>query len=83
MTSSTTSTGEIIDLLARYLFVEVDDADTDLIDRGLIDSLGFTTLFLLLEEHFGVVVQLDDMDVDNFRSPRRIESFISKRSGPG
>lgn len=83
MTSSTTTTDEIIDLLAKYLFVEVDDAHADLIDQGLIDSLGFTTLFLLLEQHFGVAVQLDDMDVDNFRSPRRIEAFISKRAGPG
>lgn len=79
MTQLGTNLDEVMTLLADRLFVEADDPDLDLIDQGLIDSLGFTTLFALLEERFGVVVQLDDLNVDNFRTPRLIDQFIAGR----
>jgi acyl carrier protein len=77
----TTSLDQIVDILTQQLLIEVDDVDMDMIDRGVIDSFGFATLFVALEEEFDLVVQLEDMSVDLFRTPRRIEQFIASRKG--
>lgn len=61
------------------LNVEVPDADTDLFEAGLLDSLAFVELLLRLEQEFGVTTTVDDLDADNFRSIARIAQFVAPR----
>lgn len=52
--------------------------DDDLIDSRLVDSLGFLELIGLVERLSGRPIDVDTLDLDDFRSLRRIEStFLS------
>ncbi len=54
---------------------------TDLLEEGLLDSLSFVELLYQLEIVFGVLVQPEDMEFDNFRSVERIAAFVGQRIG--
>ena len=57
--------------------IEVPDAETDLLDAGLIDSLALVTLIVAFEDTFGVQLPLDDFDIDRFRSVASIADFLA------
>lgn len=42
--------------------------DTDLIDSGIIDSLTMIELVTMLEDDYDVVIDVDDLFPDNFRT---------------
>ncbi len=69
-----------IEFLETHLAVEDIDPDTDLVNEAVLDSLGFMTLFELLEELHGVTVGFDDLDLDRFRTPERIAAFVRART---
>jgi len=51
--------------------------DDDLIDSRAIDSLAFVDFVFLLEELRGEMIDPEDIDVDDFRTLRRIsERFL-------
>lgn len=59
---------DYLDVLARRMGVsslDVDD-DTNLLELGLIDSLGFIELILAVEERFGISLRLDERDPADF-----------------
>lgn len=60
------------------LHVEVPSPDVDIIETGLIDSLTFVDLLLHLEQEFGRKISLESMEVDDFRSVRRIAEFLKR-----
>lgn len=60
----------------EQLNLEVPSEDTDLFESGLLDSLTFVELLVQVEEQLGVTVTLDSLEPDNFRSIRRIASFV-------
>lgn len=70
----------LIGRLRANLNVDVPSADLDLIETGLIDSLTFVELLLLLEEEYGVTVDVADLVLDDFRSVQRIAAFITSRT---
>lgn len=51
-------------------------ADVDLIDDGLLDSLGLISLITDIEQEFGFELPLDDFDIEAFRTPAAIASFV-------
>ena len=55
----------------------VPDAETDLLDAGLIDSLALVTLIVAFEDTFGVQLPLDGFDIDRFRSVASIADFLA------
>mgnify|MGYP000848330455 CR=1 FL=1 len=81
MTTSTAPTDRIVALIRDVLQVEVPAPDTDLIDAGLIDSLALITLITEIEHDFGIVLPLDDFDVDRFRSAEQIAAFVAANGG--
>ena len=66
----------VTELIREVLFVEVPATDTDLIEDGLLDSLGLVSLITELEVELGFELPLDDLDVDNFRTVRAIAAFV-------
>ncbi|MBI1875041.1 MAG: acyl carrier protein [Acidobacteria bacterium] len=66
-------------LFAEKLHVEVPSPNVDLVEIGVLDSLGFVTLLMHLEEDFGVAVPIEDLDVERFRSVARITGYLSER----
>lgn len=63
------------------LQIEVPASDTDLLETGVLDSLGFVELLLHLEREFGVTVALERLELHHFRSIERIAAFLLDGSG--
>ena len=68
--------GVVTRILRESLYVEVDDPDVDLIASGLLDSLALVELLLELERTLGRKLQLEELEVDDFRSVARIARFV-------
>ena len=54
--------------------------DEDLIDSGVIDSLGIFQLVAFLEETFGIAIGDEEITPENFGSVAAIERLVASRS---
>jgi acyl carrier protein len=81
-----TETRNLEDRLAQTLMdvlhVDVPSRETDLIRTGRLDSVGLVDLLLRLERQYGVHVEMDDLEVDQFRSLGSITAFVAARTAP-
>lgn len=68
-------------ILENELNITPESDVTDLLEEGLLDSLSFVELLYQLEVVFGVLVQPEDMEFDNFRSVECITAFVCTRIG--
>lgn len=55
--------------------------DLDLLQRGIIDSLGLMQLISFIEERFGIAVTDDELVADNFRTIRDIQKLVERKGG--
>jgi D-alanine--poly(phosphoribitol) ligase subunit 2 len=55
--------------------------EVDIIDAGLLDSLGLVTLLFELEQELGVQMPLESLEVDDFRSIEAIARLIAQMRG--
>jgi acyl carrier protein len=46
---------------------------------GVLDSIAIVDLVALLEAEFGIVVENDDLDPENFSSIRAIVAFVDRK----
>ena len=53
--------------------------DEDLIDSGVLDSLGIFQLVAFLEERFGVAIADTEITPENFATLERIEQLVAAR----
>jgi len=74
--SSPELTARITDLIRETLLVDVPGADADLVEAGLIDSLGLISLITEIERAFGVQLPFEGFDVESFRSAEQIASAV-------
>lgn len=58
------------------------DESTNLIERGIIDSMSLVRLISFLEEHYEIQVQDEDIVPENFSSLAKIATFIADRRKP-
>lgn len=72
--------GDIRAVLRDHLTVMVGSPDVDLLETGLIDSIGLVELILQLEDRFGVSLPMDTLEIDDFRSINRIAELITRLS---
>ena len=66
--------------LRDRLLVIVGSADVDLFDTGLVDSIGLVELILELEDRFGISLPMDNLEIDDLRTVRRIADLILRVS---
>jgi len=71
---------QVIEILGRNLEAKLSPED-DVIRSGLLDSLTFVDLMLRLQEVFGVQIDLDEVELDDFRTARSISGFLIRRRG--
>ena len=57
--------------------------NADLLDDGILDSLKFAELLLLLEQQFSIHVNVNALELDDFRSVDRIAQFVMQLSARG
>lgn len=52
--------------------------DTQLLDDGSIDSLGFLDLMMFLAEEFSITLEDEDFTPDNLATPAHLIAFVQK-----
>lgn len=62
--------------LERMQF-DVPSPQADLFDSGVVDSLSFVELLVHLEEEFGQRIELEALDLDDFRTVAKIARVLS------
>ena len=70
----------ILAFLRERFGVELPSASANLIETGILDSMMFVDLIVLIEERFGVVAELDDLEIENFATVARMAQFVVERS---
>jgi len=70
---------ELTEYLRSALAVEVASADTDYFALGLVDSLRSLELVTHLEIRFDIVVEVEDLALDNFRTVNRMAEFVQAK----
>jgi len=74
----------LLDYLAQRTATPTDfDAETDMIDRGLLDSLMLMDLVLHVQAEFGLELQAADVTPEHFRSIASLARLIHQRQLPG
>ncbi|HEX7937576.1 MAG TPA: acyl carrier protein [Gemmatimonadaceae bacterium] len=68
-------------IFANGMHVSVPSRDAELLDSGVLDSLGVIELLMLIEQEFGITVAPDDLELDNFRSISAIAELVRERTG--
>ena len=83
MTTSPSSTvslqAELAAVFAQDLHIDVPTPETDLVTTGRLDSVGVVELLLQLEKRFGLRVDIEDLEIEHFRSIATIAAFIAAR----
>lgn len=67
------------EVLRNHLALEIEDPDLDLIDTGLIDSLTLVRLISRIEREFGFAVNLETLDIDDFRSVSSLTAYVASQ----
>ena len=62
---------------AELFRIDVPSADTDLIDEGILDSFQLVELLVYLDEHFGVKVPIEDLEIDDLRTLARLAHLVA------
>jgi acyl carrier protein len=68
----------IVDQFAPDVRASDIDPDYDLLETGIIDSLGLLTALAWIEEEFGCEVDYGDVNENDFRSVRAICELIER-----
>ena len=77
----------IIEELKKYVLTEVAvdlgkkplDPDEDLLEQGIIDSLGIMKLVLFLEESYGIQVNDEDIIPENFQCLSSMAKYVEQQ----
>jgi ribosomal protein S18 acetylase RimI-like enzyme/acyl carrier protein len=70
-------------LLVPLLRGDPPSDDTDIIDAGMVDSLGLIELLVGIESEFQIQLELEELDLDDFRSIRALARTIEGAGGSG
>ena len=70
----------ILDELVRNSDTAVLAADENLIDSGVLDSLGIMKLVAFLERKFNIRVSDDEILLNNFESVNAISEFLKGKA---
>jgi methoxymalonate biosynthesis acyl carrier protein len=67
---------QIAELFSDVLNVQLSSATTDLFETGTLDSHKFVELLLHLEKKFGTQINIEDVEIDNFRCLENIAALV-------
>jgi acyl carrier protein len=66
----------VLEIFRSALDIEVPDPETDVIETGLLDSLGLVVLVTELEQRFNVRIPFETLEIERFRTVRSIASLV-------
>ena len=71
-------------IVKEFMFDQNADAvtsDYDLLNNGVVDSMGILDIVSFMEEKFGVKVGDDEITPDNFRSLDALTKLVETKTG--
>ncbi|MFE3444635.1 acyl carrier protein [Nocardia sp. NPDC059180] len=74
----------LVDQLLRHFSVITSaelGPDDDYFELGLVNSLRALEIVAYLERTFGFEVDIEDLDLDNFRTVNRAAAFVDRKRG--
>jgi acyl carrier protein len=71
----------IKEFLSRFFKNHDLKPEEDIFALGFVNSLLAMQLVAFVEKEFGVAVEDDDLDLDNFRSIQAIASLVERKGG--
>jgi len=71
----------IISELANSKNIEKLDPSDNLIENGIIDSLGIMKLLMFLENTYSLKISDDELTMENFQSHNTILSLVNRKIG--
>jgi len=80
MDASTTE--RISNFLLRHIRRDQLDVNEDLFAANYVNSLLAMQLVQFVEAEFGIQIDNDDLQLDNFRSVRAIEELVRRKTAP-
>jgi methoxymalonate biosynthesis acyl carrier protein len=72
---------KIKEFLSRFFKNHELQPEEDIFALGFVNSLLAMQLVAFVEKEFGIRVEDEDLDLDNFRSINAISSLIARKSG--
>jgi len=57
--------------------------DDNLFESGIVNSLFAVQLMTFVEKTFGIQVESDDLDIENFKSLNATTGFVMRKNGHG
>jgi len=77
----------ILEDLEKFLLTEIAvdlgkkslGPDEDLLEQGIIDSLGIMKLVLFMEETYGIAVADEEIVPENFQTPNNMVKFVEQK----
>jgi acyl carrier protein len=69
----------IADFFARNLHTPQLNGDDDIFTLGLVNSLFALQIVIFVEKAFGITVENEDLDLDNFRSINALAGFVARK----
>lgn len=73
---------DIRNFLENFISEEDFSDEDDIFELGLVSSLMAMQLVLFVEKTLDTRVESEDLDLDNFRSIARMDTFMRKISAP-
>ena len=65
--------------LAADLGIESLSAEDDLLEQGIIDSMGIMNVIAFIEEQFEIAVEDQEIVPENFQTIKNMEQFIGQK----
>jgi len=81
MDVAVTQTDQLRKFISEITFKDIDEIteDTLLFEEGVFDSLGFLSLISFINDEFGIEVENDELNEENFESIKAVVAFISQK----
>lgn len=69
---------QVVKILSGTMNLAVAGPDADLVASGQLDSLALVDLLMHLESSFGISVALDGVEIEDFRTVKRIAGLVGR-----
>lgn len=68
-------------IIENFLFGDGKDfnADTNVFDKGIVDSTGVLEILSFLEETYDIIIEDDDVTQSNFSTVKNISNYLKNR----
>lgn len=67
-------------ILSSINIAHLDD-DANLFESGIVNSLFAVQLMTFIEKTFAIEVEMDDLDIENFKSLNAATAFVVRKNG--